>query len=388
MNAYAMEFMPASLANPVLANQGAASPPYNLHNDETVNAAPQALIKGAKRAYATRRLDLRGAHRLVLPDRPPQAGDIVLCAVVEIGQHAHLELVTGRRARLFPGDTIIVAYGERYATDQFHARLPTDFSICSLAAAGGIAGEVVDKHDSMRKATRIRPLGLLEDRDGTVFNLAAGAVPALAVDPAARRPGVITVLGSSMNAGKTTTAANIIRSLVRQNLKVAAVKLTGTGSGGDCWLFEDSGADPVLDFTDAGFASTYNVPAAEIEAAGWRLLSVLFAAKPDFIVCEIADGIFQQETAALLRSAFLKEVTDSVIFAAGDPISAAAGAHLLASHGLAPAAISGLVSASPLAAEEAARATGLRVLTNADFDSGEALSAALLNVARVAGGRS
>lgn len=383
MNVRTMELEPA-----LQATAGAASRSNSRYTEEKAKSAPRALIEAAKRAYSTRRLDLRDADQLVLPDRAPRAGDVVMCSVVELGQHAHLELVTGRRAKLFPGDNVIVAYGERYATDQFHARLPADFSICSLAAAGGIAGEVVDKHDSMRKATRIRPLGLLADRRGAALNLASGAIPAVAVDPAARRPGVITVLGSSMNAGKTTTAANIIRSLVRQNLRVGALKLTGTGSGGDCWLFLDSGADPVLDFTDAGFASTYNVPVPEIEAAGRRLLSVLYAAAPDYVVCEVADGIFQQETAALLRSAFLKEVTDSVIFAAGDPISAAAGAHLLSMNGLSPAAISGLVSASPLAAEEAAKATGLRVLTNADFDSGEALSAALLGSGPAAGGRS
>lgn len=354
--------------------------------DDASIVSPQGLIASAKRSYVTRRLGLHEAQRLLFPDRAPQAGDLVLCSVVEIGQHAHLELVTGRRARLFAGDTIVVAFGERYATDQFHAKLPADYSICSLAAAGGIAGDVVDRHANMRKATRIKPRGLLADQTGVILNLASGAIPFANVNASARRPGVITVLGSSMNAGKTTTAANVIRSLVRQNLKVAALKLTGTGSGGDCWLFKDAGADPVLDFTDAGFASTYNVPIPEIEAAGRRLLSVLFATEPDFVVCEIADGIFQQETAALLRSAFLKEMTDSVIFAAGDPISAAAGAHLLASHGLAPAAISGLVSASPLAAEEAAKATGLRVLTNADFDSGDALSAVLPG-AGVTGGR-
>jgi len=186
-----------------------------------------------------------------------------------------------------------------------------------------------------------------------------------------------------MNAGKTTAAANIIRSLKKQNLKVAAVKLTGTGSGGDCWLFKDAGADPVLDFTDAGFATTYNAPIAELEKAARLLFAELSAASPDFIVCEIADGLLQQETSALLMSPFLKEATDSVVFAAADPISAAAGVHILASHGYAPAAICGVIGASPLASAEAEKATGLQVLTDAVFADATGGAQAFLLRARV-----
>lgn len=327
----------------------------------------QEKIAGSKRSYVTRRLDLSSVDRLIDGDYQPKAGDIAICTVTELGQHGHLELVSGRRSKLFVDDMVVVAYGERYATDQFHALLPVGLSACSLAAAGGVAGDVVARHAGVKRSTRLQPLGVLATREGAPLNLASAALPAPGAVHGARKPLVITVLGSSMNAGKSTTAANIIRSLRRQNLKVAAVKLTGTGSGGDCWLFRDAGADPVLDFTDAGYASTYNVPIEALERAARLLFDVLSAAGPDFIICEIADGLLQQETHALLGTTFLKEKTDSVIFAAGDPISAAAGVHILAAQGYLTAAISGLVSASPLAAAEAARATGLMVLTQEDL---------------------
>lgn len=310
---------------------------------------------------------------------------MALCVVAELGHHGHLELVTGRRSKLFVGDAIIVAYGERYATDQFHAVLPSDLSTCSLAAAGGIAAEVVGKHSSARRATKIQPLGVLATRDGKPVNVADAALTYSPSAKPVRKPIVITVLGASMNAGKTTTAANIVKSLRKQNLKVGAVKLTGTGSGGDCWLFRDAGADPVLDFTDAGFASTYNAPIEALEHAGRVLFAALAAEGPDFIVCEVADGLLQQETLGLLEASFLKEATDSVIFAAGDPISAAAGVHILATHGFLTAAISGLVSASPLAAAEAARATGLPVLTQEELRNAEGGASAFLLPSRRAG---
>lgn len=348
------------------------------------DAAPgvQERIAGSKRSYVTRRVDLSTVDRLIDGDYRPKAGDIALCVVTDIGQHGHLELVSGRRSKLFVGDSLIVAFGERYATDQFHARLPAGLSACSLAAAGGIAGDVVSRHSGMKRETRIQPVGVLATRRGDPLNVASAALKPSTSTKIAREPVVIVVLGSSMNSGKTTAAANIIRSLRKQNLKVAAVKLTGTGSGGDCWLFRDAGADPVLDFTDAGFATTYNVSADELDRAGRLLFAELASAGRDFIVCEIADGLLQQETSALIRSQFLKETTDSVVYAASDPVSAAAGVHILSSHGYATAAISGVISASPLAAAEAARATGLRVLTDDDFLSLDGGAQAFLLPAR------
>lgn len=353
---------------------------------ETVRAHPsssvQEMIAGSKRSYVTRRLDLSAADRLVGGDYRPKAGDVALCTIVEIGRHAHLELVSGRRSRLFVGDKIIVAFGERYATDQYHATLPVSLSACALAAAGGVAGNVVGKHAGVKRPTLIQPNGVFANGRGEIVNLASAALAPILAAPPQKKPVVITVFGSSMNAGKTTAAANIIRSLKKQNLKVAAVKLTGTGSGGDCWLFKDAGADPVLDFTDAGFASTYNVAANELECACRALMAALYAAGPDFIVCEIADGLLQQETSALIGSKFLKEITDSAVFAAGDPVAAAAGVHVLATHGYATAAICGVISASPLAAAEASRATGLRVLSNEDFDAPDGAAHSFLLPAR------
>ncbi len=55
-----------------------------------------------------------------------------------------------------------------------------------------------------------------------------------------------------MNAGKTTTAASLIKGVTAYGMKVGAAKITGTGAGGDFWFMIDSGTEPVLDFVDAG----------------------------------------------------------------------------------------------------------------------------------------
>jgi len=52
---------------------------------------------------------------------------------------------------------------------------------------------------------------------------------------------------------------------------------------------------------------------------------------------------------------------DAVVFAAADAMGAAFGCDWLAQHGIAPVAISGLLSASPLASREVELATGMSV---------------------------
>ncbi|MGO2112885.1 MAG: DUF1611 domain-containing protein, partial [Pseudoclavibacter sp.] len=90
----------------------------------------------------------------------PRAGDLVLARVVEIGQHKRIESHDSYRRHLFVGDEIVVAYGARYAPDQFLAELPTSLDTTSLVAAGGIAADVREQHARIAPATRIEPIGL------------------------------------------------------------------------------------------------------------------------------------------------------------------------------------------------------------------------------------
>jgi hypothetical protein len=144
---------------------------------------------------------------------------------------------------------------------------------------------------------------------------------------------------------------------------VAAGKVTGTGAGGDTHLFVDSGAKPVLDFTDFGFASTYLLPPEQVRAIFVALLAELGRDGPDAIVVEIADGLFQPETARLISDPVFAATVDHVVFAAGDALGAAFGCAKLAGVGLPVSAVSGLLTSSPLATAEARRAVQLPVLS-------------------------
>jgi molybdopterin-guanine dinucleotide biosynthesis protein len=309
-------------------------------------------------------VDLMRTDRLVRSGRTPQAGDLILARVNVIGQHRRIENIEGRRGDLYVGDEIIVAYGNRYAPDQFEAYVPDDLGRCELVAGGGVAARVASRHARMRPATEIDVIGLLEDEAGNALNLADFPV---ARPARLRPPRVIAVVGSSMNAGKTTTVAGLVHGLTRAGFRVGAAKLTGTGSGGDLWSMRDAGAVLAIDFTDAGHASTFKVAPEGLGRITQALLARLAEDGIEIAVVEIADGLLHDETAQLIELGHQRGWFDAVLFAAADAMGAAFGCQWLARRGMVPLAVSGLVSTSPLASREAGRATGVTIATLAEL---------------------
>lgn len=353
-------------------------------------ALPAARLRRAKKAYTTRflaaRLDADASGYTLLggPGTRPAAGDVVLARVTEIGQHKRLEGPGSRRQMLFVGDEVLVAYGHRYAPDQFEAEVPEDLRPTHLIAAGGLTGVVTAQHAGMDDATTLQPLGLLADADGvvTLARLAPHRlrtdVPASPAGPfPAGRPTVLAVLGTSMNSGKSTALACLVRGLAASGLTVAAGKVTGTGAGGDPRLFADAGASTVLDFTDFGLPSTFRLDHGRVRALLVSLVDALARTGAEVVVVEIADGVYQDETARLLGDPLFRAVVDRVVFAAGDALGATAGVRLLERAGLDVAAVSGVLTSSPLAAREAAAAVSVPVLLTYDLVDPETATALL-----------
>ena len=355
--------------------------------DRGQEIAPDALARLLKRtpwAFSTRRVE-RSAAKTLITEATPKAGDLVLARVDALGHHANLQLPEGRRRRLFPGDTIVVAYGNRYACEQFEAEVPTGLGPCHLVAGGGIASRALSWHDQIsRGPTRITPLGLLGDEACQVLNLRDFAI----APPATTRPkpGVIAVLGTRMSAGKTQTAAFLLRGLRAAGYRVGYVKVTGTGAGGDTWLLRDAGADRVLDFTDAGMATTYLADIERIEAAMHTLVQDMAAHGMDIVVMEVADGVCQRETRRLIAGEAFARTVDGLVLAAGDALGASAGVTALQEVMAAPiVALSGSLTASPLQRREAETASGIDSYNRADLAHANTAEALLIRA--VAKGR-
>jgi len=332
-----------------------------------------------KVAYTTRRVPLEAMAGLLVDDGDgdeplrPACGDLVLARVDQVGQHKRLELPTGRRAGLCPGDEIVVVYGDRYAPDQFEAHVPETLEPCELVAGGGMASRVLSRHTLMRPATAITPLGLVADADGRRLRLRDVAVRRVLVDTP--RPATVAVVGTAMNAGKTTSAANLVYGLDRAGLRVGSAKVTGTGSGGDAWALLDAGAVPALDITTAGYVSTYRVEIDEVVDILDLLVAQLTIAGCEAAVLEVADGLFQAETAALLRTRAFAETVDGVLFAAGDALGAVGGVAQLRSLGLPVLGVCGVLTSSPLARREAEAALDVPVVGLQELAEPELMSA-------------
>lgn len=339
----------------------------------------EECLRRAKRAFTTRRVPVSEMTKLV--EAAPKPGDLVLARVDALGKHKHLENLDGRRAHLFEQDEILVCYGNRYAPDQFEAVVGPDLGPCHLVAGGGIASTALSWHSRIAQPTSITPLGLVADVDGQPLNIGSYA---LTRSPWVGDVPTLAVFGTAMNAGKTTTAAALVRGMSQYGHKVGTLKITGTGSGGDLWWMKDSGASEVLDFVDAGYASTYMVSVADLERIVRLLIGRLTAQGCTAIVAEIADGLYQRETNVLLGNALFRSLFPQVIFTAYDAMGASTGTVQLTGAGFDVVALSGKLCCSPLAQREAQAATGIECVPPARLSTPEVATGFLPDLMRAA----
>jgi hypothetical protein len=326
----------------------------------------------AKLTFAARSVVANDMTRVLPLADAPTIGDVVLVEVLSLGKHSTIETRHGITLNIFPGDQLITVFGNRYATDQYEGYVPqTIVEECDLLSVGGVCGEVVAAHDTMAVPTRLRVLGRFVDDAGRTINTRSYS---LRPQPARPHGEVILVVGSSMNAGKTTTVGTLCRSLSQAGFQVAAAKVTGTAAGKDLRYFESCGASPVLDFTLGGYPSTYMLDAKELIELHVSLLAHLRASQPDYIVLEVADGILQRETAMLLQMPTFRATIDHVFFAASDSLGMAYGVQMLRQGGWPLRGTGGLITRSPLATREAEAVTQLPCLSLERMMSAELLA--------------
>jgi hypothetical protein len=328
------------------------------------------LRKRMRVAYALRRVPLSAMTHIVPCPSNPSAGTLAIGTLSKIGRNARLELADGRLATLHEGDTLALVFGNRYATEQFEGYAGTDADNCDLLSSGGLCGVVTSKHAAVGDPSKLHLLGAIASVQGLPLQLRKFAVTTPRME-LHRRPRIIVVCGTSMDSGKTYTAMSLIIGLRQQGLRVAGIKLTGTAAGRDTWAMHDAGACIALDFIDGGYPSTYLCEPSEILEMSEQLITHATEHQADWAVIEIADGLLQRETAALLQSAsFMSQVT-ACVFTTGDPLGAVGGVSVLRRWGITPVVISGLITRSPLAMREAQSATGIRCMTAEALQSGD-----------------
>lgn len=283
-----------------------------------------------------------------------KAGDLAVFEVVELGRHESAQMVDGKVRSIFPGDRLMAAFADRYATSQYEGYVPEGpLPLYHIIAAGGVIGIVKSKHYSLKdiEPTTVRLVGYCCDANGQVINLKFKYAGRKAFRGEVK-PKVVLSIGSTMDSGKTTTAAFVSRGLAMAGHSVAFIKLTGTCHTKDREFVLDCGADAVADFSDVGYPSTFMVPKAEILDIYQTLMDRLAPNGHEFVVMEIADGLMQQETMFLLKDKAFMRTIHKVVFSCGDSLSAFHGVQLLKEWGIDVAAISGRFTMSPLLVNE------------------------------------
>lgn len=327
-----------------------------------MNMAAAPFLANAKWAFVTRRVKRGGIQQLDRDLSRARSGDLILVEVQEIGNHQRLQMSDGRFSILFPKDRIVLCCGDRFAEDQFEGIATLSPEGADLLAGGGVAGQMRSRNGKIRRPTRLSVIGRLVDCHGRVVNIADHAL-----DPIAgpKPKCVIGVLGTGMNAGKTAAAAGLVNGFFRLGRRVAAIKATGTGSFGDMHHYEAAGAAKVLDFTDAGLASTYRQPLERLEITTQTLLAQ--AADCDIAIVELADGVSQVETASLLQRPGYRGLFDAFVLAAPGALAARGALHWLSDNAqVTPIALTGLMTRAPLAVAEA-ETLGLPVFSREHF---------------------
>ena len=304
-------------------------------------------------------------------ERTPIPGDLILGEVCRLGHHVTLESVSARIHTIHDRTRAIFVYGNRYAPDHYEGLVPpTAFDTVDLLARSGLVGEMICHNERISAPTKIRVLGYACDNEGRVVNTREHVLIQPKISersgPGSR---LILCIGTSMNSGKSYAAAACCYALSSMGKTVRAAKVTGTASLKDILLMQDCGAQHVADFTYFGYPSTYMLEVGDLLRI-FRGIDLKYGNNPrNYLVIEFADGIFQRETAMLLRCPEVRSRIHKVVFCASDAAGAAGGLRMLKeSFDLTPSAISGSCSSSPLALREIASFTDIPILRSLQRD--------------------
>ena len=211
-------------------------------------------------------------------------GDYVVCRVLAAsGVSSCVELPNGRLANLLPGEEVVGAFGHRFATLEIVGGW-TDIGAdgrVDILTGGGLIGRTTSSSDLAASAIPAQYVGhVLRDGDKATMRGFVETVPEVPFTTP-----VVLIVGTSMSAGKTTSARVVTRELRQMGKTVLGAKFTGAGRFRDVLAMKDAGAQYVMDFMDVGLPSTY-VPPAEFRSIMKELLSRIARLPVDVVVAE------------------------------------------------------------------------------------------------------
>ena len=276
-------------------------------------------------ASLTRISNLPGAPFTVeaCPRDQWETGDYV---VGEVGQPhglSSIELANGRMVEVAEGDLVVGAFGQRCATLEAVGDwrfIGDDLQMEALTAAG-LFGKVTSKSAFLPALLPLKYRGhvLVAGKKAAMRNF----VPILPEVPFTLP--IVLIVGTSMSAGKTSTAKAVVRLLKEADLKVVGAKLTGAGRYRDILTVKDAGADWIFDFVDVGLPSTA-CPPEEYRGALRQLLARVMEVDADVLVAEAGASPLEPYNGATAIAEIESNVRFMVL-CASDPYAVLGVAH-------------------------------------------------------------
>ncbi len=261
-------------------------------------------------------LEEKGFDVKKIPKNQWQTGDYVVCRILDAGSNLlNIELRTGRMRGVIGGELLIGALGERFATLEATGtwkKVDEDLKMTVLTAAG-LIGKLTSKSAFLPNMTEIKYLGHAIRNDRKII-MDDFVMPLKKMN---FNTPVVLFVGTSMSAGKTTSARIVTNLLKQAKYKVVGAKLSGAGRFKDILAIKDVGADAVVDFVDAGLPSTIcpkKVFLSKIE----YIKNYISSINADVAVIEVGASPLEPYNGDLAINAIKKHIK-CVILSASDP---------------------------------------------------------------------
>ncbi len=283
---------------------------------------------------------------------PARVGAVVAGRVLNVKTtYNKLEDEHGRMRLLMPGDVVAGVLGFRNALHGYVGHVPDavasgdELNILNL---GGVVGRCTAFNPDVGAPYRLEILGAVmhypnfgeREPRPLVIERSKALETATLPDPC---PPVVLVVGTSMNAGKTTAVCQLLRFLKRAGKTVAAAKCTGVSLLRDTLEMRDFGASKTMSFMDLGVVTTAADDGPPVTRA---VIQALAKDDPDIIMLELGDGLLgTYGVSEILSDPGIQGVLKATVLCASDPVGAWGGVHLLRERfGITPCVLSGPVS--------------------------------------------
>lgn len=130
---------------------------------------------------------------------------------------------------------------------------------------------------------------------------------------------VFCLIGSHSNSGKTTTACEILRNLKKRNYSVSALKdihiegFSIDSEGKDTWLLSESGADPVISYSEKETGIIYR------KRLSMHIIKQHLSS--DYLIIEGGKSFYYPAIAVSDEVTDLERLVDERVFAISGPVS-------------------------------------------------------------------